>query len=108
MIFETGIGNASTLGGRKPILLQFNPKAALILSFDIGVDYLKGTLAYLDGEVIMSLQQKRIVVSANLAALGEYVFSLESKTSVSLSIHSGIALCCHNFLNIKELKLYSA
>lgn len=159
LIFETGIGNASTLGGRKPILLQFNPKAAVILSFDIGVDYLKGTLAYLDGEVVQSFQKKRIVVSAetvipmlqqsiekltltvdilivgmcvaihgvvnkneiiftpyydldtidlyqelsqryefpvfieneaNLAALGEYVFSLGSKTLVSLSIHSGI------------------
>ncbi|ALS01843.1 MarR family transcriptional regulator [Enterococcus silesiacus] len=159
LIFETGIGNASTLGGRKPILLQFNPKAALILSFDIGVDYLKGTLAYLDGEAVVTIQKKRIVVSsetviallqqsikeltvktdslivgmcvavhgvvnqneivftpyydldtidlhqklsdhfefpifieneANLAALGEYVFSLDSKTLVSLSIHSGI------------------
>ncbi|MGX7265665.1 ROK family transcriptional regulator [Enterococcus crotali] len=159
LIFETGIGNASTLGGRKPILLQFNPKAAVILSFDIGVDYLKGTLAYLDGEEVVTIQKKRIVVSAetvidllqqsvkeltvnidilivgmcvavhgvvnkneivftpyydldtidlhhklshsfefpifieneaNLAALGEYVFSLDSKTLVSLSIHSGI------------------
>lgn len=159
LIFETGIGNASTLGGRKPILLQFNPKSALILSFDIGVDYLKGTLAHLDGEKVLSIQKKRIIVSAetvlpliqqsicdltnnvdtlivgmcvaihgvvdknevvftpyydldtidlyqelsqhyefpifieneaNLAALGEYVFSLDSKTLVSLSIHSGI------------------
>lgn len=159
LIFETGIGNASTLGGRKPILLQFNPKAAVSLSFDIGVDYLKGTLAYLDGEEVVTIQNKRIIVSAatvinllqqsvkeltantdilivgmcvavhgvvnnnkivftpyydldtidlhqklsqffefpifieneaNLAALGEYVFSLDSKTLVSLSIHSGI------------------
>jgi predicted NBD/HSP70 family sugar kinase len=159
LIFETGIGTASTQGGRKPILLQFNPKAALILSFDIGIDYIKGRLAYLDGEEVLSIQKKRIVVSAktvlpllqasieqlepptdvlivgmcvaihgvvnennivftpyydldtldlydvlseqydfpvfieneaNLASLGEYVFSLESNTLVSLSIHSGI------------------
>ncbi|OJG98524.1 xylose repressor XylR, ROK family protein [Enterococcus termitis] len=159
LIFETGIGSAGTQGGRKPIMLQFNPKAAGILSFDIGIDYLKGTLAYLDGTEVVSLQKKRITVDAktvlplleqainelskavavevvglcvavhgivnenkivftpyydldtldlyqeltaryeypifieneaNLAALGEYVFSLDSKTLVSLSIHSGI------------------
>lgn len=159
LIFETGIGSASIQGGRKPILLQFNPKAALILSFDVGIDYLKGTLAYLDGEKIAAVKKKRLIVSAetvislleehiqlltaqadalivgiciavhgvvndnhiiftpyydldtidlyqemtrrldfpvfieneaNLASLGEYVFALESKTLVSLSIHSGI------------------
>lgn len=159
LIFETGIGSASIQGGRKPIMLQFNPKAAAILSFDIGIDYLKGSLAYLDGTEILSLQKKRITVDAktvmplleqaieelsikanveivglctavhgivnensivftpyydldtvdlyqeltsryeypifieneaNLASLGEYVFSLDSKTLVSLSIHSGI------------------
>ena len=159
LIFETGIGSASIQGGRKPIMLQFNPKAATILSFDIGTDYLKGSLAYLDGTEIVSIQNKRITVDsktvvplleqaiekltiksnveivglctavhgivnensivftpyydldtinlyqelverydypifieneANLASLGEYVFSLDSKTLVSISIHSGI------------------
>ncbi|MBP1046010.1 ROK family transcriptional regulator [Enterococcus sp. BWM-S5] len=162
LIFETGIGAASTQGGRKPIMLQFNPKAAVTLSFDLGVNYLKGTLSYLNGETVLYVEKKRITVSAetaldlleetiraihekhpdlcntiigmtvgihgvvhnhkiiftpyydldtidlyaelsqrfdfpifleneaNLAALGEYTFSKDSESLVSLSIHSGI------------------
>lgn len=143
-------------------MLQFNPKAAVTLSFDLGVNYLKGTLAYLNGETILSIEKKRLDVSAetalelleetiqtihkeqpdlcstiigmtvgihgvvhnnqinftpyydldtidlytelsqrydfpifleneaNLAALGEYTFSKDSESLVSLSIHSGV------------------
>ncbi|WP_321386845.1 ROK family transcriptional regulator [uncultured Enterococcus sp.] len=162
LIFETGIGMAGTQGGRKPIMLQFNPKAAVTLSFDLGVNYLKGTLSYLNGETVLYVEKKRLTVSAetavsllketiqaihkehpelcstiigmtvgihgvvhnhkiiftpyydldtidlytelsqlfdfpiyleneaNLAALGEYTFSKDSESLVSLSIHSGI------------------
>lgn len=159
LIVETGIGSGSTQGGRKPILLQFNPKAATMLAFDIGTDYIDGVLAYLDGEKIASFKEKRLEVTsenvlsllesmvikltqhskyaiagmcvgihgvvhnnqiiftphydldvvdlyekltekydypifieneANLAALGEYVFALDSTSLVSISIHSGI------------------
>lgn len=65
LIFETGIGAAGNQGGRKPILLQFNPKAATALSFDLGIDYLKGSLSYLSGETIAFIEKRRINVSSS-------------------------------------------
>lgn len=62
-IFETRVGKASTVGGRKPILLTFNPQAALVISIDLGTDYIEGMLAYIDGEVIKYLSKKEIVVT---------------------------------------------
>ena len=159
LVLETGIGNASAVGGRKPVQLQFNPKVATVLSLDVGVDFLKGFYCYLDGKEIAWIENKNIVINketiisqvqemiqqltkenissvvglclgihgvvdrnqiaftpyydlhkmdllaelealysfpiyleneANLAALGEYSFSLPGENLISLSVHSGI------------------
>lgn len=51
-IQETGIGDSSSVGGRKPVLLEFNPQVGTVLSIDIGTNYLFGVHCYLDGEEI--------------------------------------------------------
>lgn len=35
-VFETGTGEASTSGGRKPVKLKFNPRKAFVIGVDIG------------------------------------------------------------------------
>lgn len=159
LVIETGIGSSSAVGGRKPVLLEFNPRVAKIISLDIASNYISGTLTYLDGSHINSYNQKNITVTksnvlalvnkavhdlcgyrlddvigmsiaihgvvknkkiiftpyydldeidlysqlspqftfpvyleneANLSALGEYTFQMDSENLVSISIHSGI------------------
>lgn len=52
LIYESGVGESTTTGGRKPILLEFNTKAAVAISLELGADYIHSTLSYLDGELI--------------------------------------------------------
>ncbi|MDP8590714.1 ROK family transcriptional regulator [Enterococcus lactis] len=64
LIVETRVGDASTAGGRKPIMLTFNPQSATALSFDIGYNYLEGMLSYIDGTVLSSISKRRISIDA--------------------------------------------
>ncbi|MCW6016601.1 ROK family transcriptional regulator [Serratia marcescens] len=62
LVIETGIGESSNVGGRKPIILQYNGKAGLSISIDIGYNYIYGLLTYLDGEEIQHIQKKPITL----------------------------------------------
>ncbi|MBO0461724.1 ROK family transcriptional regulator [Enterococcus sp. DIV1298c] len=162
LVIETGIGESSNVGGRKPIILQYNGKAGLSIAIDIGYNYINGLLTYLDGEEVQHIKKKPITLDeeaidrylseiftlfeqqmptteygiigvaiavhgpvyhgepifgphynfdhipfrkiaeklrnypvyleneANLAALGEYTFTSDSKNLVSINMHSGI------------------
>ena len=50
MVFETGTGESR--GGRKPILLEFNPLAATIIGMELGVNYVVFLLSYLNARII--------------------------------------------------------
>lgn len=52
LVNEIGIGDSTTSGGRRPIMLQLNKHAGVSLSFDIGYNYIATMLNYLDGELI--------------------------------------------------------
>ncbi|WP_265458099.1 ROK family transcriptional regulator [Enterococcus sp. HY326] len=162
LVVETRIGNASITGGRKPTLLTFNGKSAIVIAIDIGIDYIESMLAFIDGAIIDTTKDKHISITkenvleylektidgflkysveaphgivgitiaihglvehnqivftpyydldqmdlhnelsskydfpvfiqneANLAAMGEYTFTSESKRLFSISIHSGV------------------
>lgn len=62
-VFETGIGNASSVGGRKPVLLEFNPKIATVISIDVGINYISGVSAYLDGKEIRWIKKENIRIN---------------------------------------------
>lgn len=62
LVIETGIGESSNVGGRKPIILQYNGKAGLSISIDIGYNYIHALLTYLDGEEIQHIQKKPITL----------------------------------------------
>jgi predicted NBD/HSP70 family sugar kinase len=64
LIFEKRVGDSSTVGGRKPIFLTLNNKAALLIALDLGFNYVDSMLAYLDGTVIKHVKKHHIKVSA--------------------------------------------
>lgn len=51
IIEEIGIGSSSQLGGRKPVLLQLKKDAGIFLSIDLGYNYIKMLLTYLNGDI---------------------------------------------------------
>ena len=63
LISEVGIGVSSNIGGRKPILLEFNGLSALSLSLDIGTDYIEGILSFIDGKIIKKIKHRKMVIS---------------------------------------------
>lgn len=65
-VIETGIGNSSSVGGRKPILLKINKKAGISLSFDIRFDRLSYMTSYLDGQVISVISESRVINKNNV------------------------------------------
>lgn len=56
LVLEIGPGESS--GGRKPTLLLFNEKAGFAIGIDLGVNYIKGILVDLSGNVIADNYRK--------------------------------------------------
>lgn len=67
LITEIGIGDASQSGGRKPILLTFEPHCGVVIAVDLGANYAEGLLSYPDGEVIAVVERKRQPVTRDNA-----------------------------------------
>lgn len=65
LINEVGIGDSSSVGGRKPILLEFNNQSSLALSIDIGTDYIEGILSFIGGDVIKKIKERNLVITEN-------------------------------------------
>lgn len=65
LIHEDRVGDAARIGGRKPIMLTFNGKAALTLSLDVAPNYVEGLIAYLDGKVLYESEMRGIKVTSD-------------------------------------------
>lgn len=93
LIFETRIGNASNLGGRKPIMLSFNTKSATALSFDLGYDYIEAMITYMDGTIIETFRKKDFhVTAANVVSYVEEIANMLIAKSPSTP-HGTIGMC---------------
>ncbi|KAF1297358.1 MarR family transcriptional regulator [Enterococcus sp. JM4C] len=84
-ITETRIGDASNVGGRKPIMLTFNRQSALVIAFDLGYNYIEAMLAYIDGTIIDSTRKKRIDVTAKtvvaqIKEITDYFLTIQPET----------------------------
>lgn len=55
LVLENGPGESS--GGRKPVMLLFNGTAGYAVGIDLGVNYIRGVLSDLEGNVISELQR---------------------------------------------------
>lgn len=62
LIIETGMGDSTTAGGRKPILLELNKNAGCSLSIDLGYDYVSSMLTNLYGEVLEHRKERDIFI----------------------------------------------
>ncbi|MDO7869915.1 MAG: ROK family transcriptional regulator [Enterococcus casseliflavus] len=60
---EVGIGDSTSIGGRKPIQLQFNHRSSLAVTFDIGYNYVRGMLSYINGEMIASADHSHELIT---------------------------------------------
>ncbi|MHC5248640.1 ROK family protein [Enterococcus sp. LJL120] len=97
LISEVGIGSSSNVGGRKPTMITFNGHSALVIAIDLGVDYIEGMLAYLDGTVIETIRKKDVKVQADnvvkhLSSLVDYFIDNQPDTyhriiGMSIAIH---------------------
>lgn len=56
LVLEIGTGESS--GGRKPVLLLFNEKAGHAIGIDLGVNYIRGVLVDLNGNIEHEYYQK--------------------------------------------------
>ncbi|OBZ13507.1 ROK family protein [Bacillus sp. FJAT-26390] len=56
LVLENGPGQSS--GGRKPVMLLFNGTAGYAVGIDLGVNYIRGMLVDLEGNVITEHQSK--------------------------------------------------
>lgn len=65
LIYESGIGQSTITGGRKPILLEFNSHAGTIISIELGSDYLHSSSSYLNGELIDYHFKNDILINAD-------------------------------------------
>lgn len=55
LVIDIGPGESS--GGRKPVMLLFNGQAGYAVGIDLGVNYIRGVLADLEGNVVAELQK---------------------------------------------------
>ena len=65
LVNETGIGDASSMGGRKPILLEYNSSSGAVVAIDIGYNYINVLVTFLDGKIILEQQLRKIEINTN-------------------------------------------
>lgn len=59
---EIGVGCSSQQGGRKPVLLQLHKEACLFLSIDLGYNYIRMLLTYMNGEQVAYREYENVVI----------------------------------------------
>lgn len=99
IVSEIGIGNGSSSGGRKPILLKLNEKAGLSLSIDLGTNYIgflltdlnKNIIAYEHYETVVNKDNVVDIVVNTINSLENYIKEYKyGLIGVSLAIHGRV------------------
>jgi predicted NBD/HSP70 family sugar kinase len=105
LIKEVGIGNASNLGGRKPILLKFNGMCATSITIDFGYNYYNAFLYYLDGREIASIKKKNILINQHnvVPIFKEIITIFENKKITTKHGIIGIAIAIHGPVNNNQI-----
>ena len=105
LIHEDRIGDAARIGGRKPIMLTFNGKAALTISVDIAPNYVEGLIAYVDGKVLYEAEIKGIKVSAEnaLSHITELVEKLMQHAEETPHGIIGLCVAIHGLVDQEEI-----
>lgn len=120
LINEIGIGNGSSSGGRKPILLQLNKQAGVSLGIDLGYDYVASMLTYLNGEIVKESRTTDILVTKeNVLAIIKDVIELYTNLAtespykiigVTIAIHGIVFrnnILFTPYYNLDKIDLYT-
>lgn len=103
-VLETGIGESSEAGGRKPILLKINKKAAISFSFDVRFDQISYMTSYLNGETINTESIEMNINSSNIVSIINNIVMNFKKSidQVPFGI-MGIAIAIHGITSENEI-----
>ncbi|NMB18522.1 MAG: ROK family protein, partial [Erysipelothrix sp.] len=82
IVQETGIGESTLQGGRKPIMLTFNHRAGMSIGIDIGVNSIRIMSTYLNGEIIT--QEKMNYKTNELFSTIKHILKTEYSKSKKL------------------------
>ncbi|TLQ39863.1 ROK family protein [Ruoffia tabacinasalis] len=101
-VFEIGTGNSSSVGGRKPVLLEFNPKVATVIAIDVGINYIYGIHSYLNGEEISWFEETDITISKEnvLNLINKAIEVLTKKTDLEVV---SLAIGVHGVVNNNDI-----
>lgn len=105
LIHEDRIGDAARIGGRKPIMLTFNGKAALTLSLDVAPNYVEGLIAYIDGKVLYESEIRGIKVSSDnvLTYITEMIEKLSEHAVETPHGITGLCVAIHGLVTQEEI-----
>ena len=105
LIHEDRIGDAARIGGRKPIMLTFNGKAALTLSLDVAPNYVEGLIAFIDGKVLYESEIRGIKVSSDnvLTYITEMVEKLSEHGVETPHGITGLCVAIHGLVTQEEI-----
>lgn len=99
-VVETGTGNASTSGGRRPIFLRINKKSGISISFDIRFDKISYMINYLNGEIIEVQSYETISDKNNIIKnIEKIVLKTKEKMSDIPFGVIGIAIAIHGIVS---------
>lgn len=105
LIYESREGSAASTGGRKPIYLEFNRRSSLAIAIEIGKDFLKGSLAYIDGEMVKYINHQPYTVSKDtlIEGLIDLINDLTYETPDTPYGIAGIGIAIHGIIKNEEI-----
>ncbi|MDV4150220.1 ROK family transcriptional regulator [Clostridium sp. AL.422] len=96
IVSEIGVGNGSSSGGRKPILLKINEKAGLSLGIDLGIDYVSYLLTDLNKNILAYNHFETSINKDNVIdTITDIIKSLENYTEEYIYGLIGVSLAIH-------------
>lgn len=105
LVEETGIGQAGKTGGRKPIFVNFCGKSGLVLSFDLGFNYISCAISYLDGTIIHHLKKPHLLDKENIIHyIQKYSNDLLSNAPNTLHNVVGMTLAIHGIVVDNQIR----
>lgn len=104
-VVEIGMGESSKLGGRKPVMLEFNPKAGYALGIEIKRDHARICLTDLNAQVYRrdTIQYpQKSTLSAILERLFPIIKDYMNENWIRLSKPMGIGVCVPGLIDYKN------
>ena len=101
LVIETGTGDSTSVGGRRPIQLSLNKDAGFSLSIDLGYDYISSMLTNLNGEVVAQFKERNFYIRKKnvINKVKEIVLSYEFYYSACRFRLIGVALAVHGIVD---------